>query len=108
MKIRYTALMAVGLGLVVAWWLTSRAFAQTPTETYNRSMQQYQKQQAEYQKQQAEYAEAMKRHTEAMAKYEDLTKRYEKDLELFEKILATHETQQEQYQQYLDSLPKKK
>lgn len=103
MKTRYTALMAIGLGLLVARWHTASAsaFAQTPTETYNRSMLQYQKQQAEY-------AEAMKWHAEAMVKYEDLTKRYEKDLERFEKVLATHEKQQEQYQQYLDSLPKKK
>ena|SRR5258708_30773646 len=115
MKTRHRTLGAIALGAVAISWLVIHAAAQTPAETYNRSMQEYQKQQAayqkqlvDYQKQQAEYAETMKGYAEALAKHEELMKRYEKDLERFEAILATHEKQQAQYQQYLDSLPKKK
>src|SRR5258708_15830341 len=93
MKTRHRTLGAIALGAVAISWLGIHAAAQTPAETYNRSMQEYQKQQAayqkhlgDYQKQQAEYAETMKGYSEALAQREGVMKKYEKSPDRYEAL----------------------
>ena len=54
-----------------------------------------------------EQAERFKRIETLLSKQEDLMKRQEEAFKRFEKILDTWEKQQQQYQRYLDTLPKK-
>src|SRR5258705_11336410 len=111
--------VAVGLGLLalVGLWFAFRSSAQTKPEQpapAKQADQQYQRLLDE-QADRARRAEVMLKEQEAqhkrvetlLAKQEDFLEKQLRAFKRFEKILDTWETQQQQYQKYLDTLPKK-
>jgi septal ring factor EnvC (AmiA/AmiB activator) len=110
---------AVGLGLLalVGLWFAFRASAQTKPEQASPATQADQKYQRmlDEQADRAKRAEVMLKEQEAqhkrvetlLAKQEEFFERQLRAFKRFEKVLDTWETQQQQYQKYLDTLPKK-
>ncbi len=106
----YWALSVVFVGAASFWLLAPHATGQATrgqtTDTaatedqYQRALEDYTAR-VKHQEEQEKRAEAL------LAKEEDFLKRQEEAFKRFEKILETWERQQQEYQRYLDTLPKK-
>lgn len=92
----------------VVWFLsTSRAAAQTDRGDTNDALYQQQAENVKRYTERLHTQEQLHQRTEALfEKQEQFMARQEKNLARFEKILDTWESQQKQYQKYLDSLKK--
>ena len=116
MKYKHAAVVLAALAVFIFWQFTSRALAQTSSNTSPKTTSSHEQYQRLLDEQEAQtkrtedmlskQEERVKRSDVLLAKQEALLDRMEKNNARYEKILETWEKQQKQYQKYLESLGK--